>query len=503
VQFQRKQGHCFRQELRNNNKPDTFNDLSAIERTPGQNGHVALIMAGVAVLLTVLFVAGPVFAHASEQGFVLLLPTDIYISFGVAAVALTVLLLAILPGATTTRLFASKAFPGSKLQGLQTVTSLVSLTLLATLVMIGWLGPRDPLVNLLPLIIWTAWWIGFVVLQGVIGDMWHWFNPWTGLYRLTRESFDLTPRLVLPDRVGSWPAVLAFLAFMAFALADLAPDDPARLAVFVSGYWVYTLIGMLLFGDVWLDRGECFTVLLRHFGALGVIQGGVGTLQASIPGRPLIKAKALSISGGVFVLLILGSGTFDGLNETFWWLQQIGINPLAFPGRSAVVGPTLAGLVGANVLLVAAFTGTLYLGLWLINERDRMAEAFGRLVRSILPIALAYHAAHFLTALLVNGQYTIAAISDPWNRGVDLLGLGDFRVTTGFFNSRDTVEIIWLTQAGIIVVGHILAVLIAHAIAIDMFRETKKATLSQVPMAAFMILYTLIGLALLASPRGA
>ena len=76
-------------------------------------------------------------------------------------------------------------------------------------------------------------------------------------------------------------------------------------------------------------------------------------------------------------------------------------------------------------------------------------------------------------------------------------------MTTGFFNSRDTVEIIWLSQAGIIVAGHMLAILVSHAIAIDMFRTSKKATLSQLPMAAFMIVYTLIGLTLLASPRGA
>jgi hypothetical protein len=37
-------------------------------------------------------------AHASEQGFVLLLPTDAYIAAGGAVVALTVLLLAVLPG---------------------------------------------------------------------------------------------------------------------------------------------------------------------------------------------------------------------------------------------------------------------------------------------------------------------------------------------------------------------------------------------------------------------
>ncbi|MEQ8257347.1 MAG: hypothetical protein RH980_14970, partial [Roseovarius confluentis] len=53
-------------------------------------------MRGLLVCL-VLFWGGMASAHASEQSFVLLLPTDVYISAGVASVVLTVLLLAVLP----------------------------------------------------------------------------------------------------------------------------------------------------------------------------------------------------------------------------------------------------------------------------------------------------------------------------------------------------------------------------------------------------------------------
>jgi hypothetical protein len=475
-----------------------------VDRKQGIRLNTVWRVGFVAAVVGALNSPYPAFAHASEQGFVLLLPTDIYIPFGVAAVALTVVILAFLPAARTSKLFTRKTVGQPRPKGFDVITSLTTLAVLSALVMVGLFGPRDPLANLLPLMIWTAWWIVVVVLQGLGGDLWHWLNPWIGLYHLLVKASGLKPLSHLPNRLGIWPGVAAFLGFMSFALADIAPDDPARLAWFVSGYWFYTLVGMIIFGgDNWLSRCECFTILLRHFSTLALFQRHKNGLQLSTPGAPLIKARALSLSGGVFVLLILGSGTFDGLNETFWWLGQIGVNPLAFPGRSAVVGQTLAGLVGANVALLLAFVCTLYLGLWLVGERARFSEAFGRLVRAILPIALAYHAAHFLSALLVNGQYIIKALSDPLARGADYLGLGTFHVTTGFFNSRDSVEIIWLSQAGIIVVGHIVAVLISHAIAIDMFGNAKKTTLSQIPLAAFMILYTLLGLTLLAAPRGA
>ena len=86
--------------------------------------------------------------------------------------------------------------------------------------------------------------------------------------------------------------------------------------------------------------------------------------------------------------------------------------------------------------------------------------------------------------------------------GQDLLGLGTFYVTTGFFNTQASVRAIFLVQAGAVVFGHVLAILLAHAVAVRHFGTNRRAALSQAPLALFMILYTLFGLWLLASPRG-
>ena len=122
---------------------------------------------------------------------------------------------------------------------------------------------------------------------------------------------------------------------------------------------------------------------------------------------------------------------------------------------------------------------------------------------SILPIAFAYHFAHYLSVILVNGQYALAAASDPLNQGADLLGLGTFYVTTGFFNTHHTAKIIWMSQAVAIVIGHVISLVLAHAIAADLFGKSKQASISQLPLAGFMVLYTCLGLWLLAAPKGA
>jgi hypothetical protein len=130
----------------------------------------------------------------------------------------------------------------------------------------------------------------------------------------------------------------------------------------------------------------------------------------------------------------------------------------------------------------------------------RLRPALGALVYSIVPISIGFHFAHYLTALLVDGQYAVIAASDPFGTGLDLLGLNERRVTTSFLNTYESVRTIWNLQTAAIVIGHVAAVALAHAVALRHFGEGRRATVSQLPLAAFMVLYTLFGLWLLATP---
>ncbi|MEM7269927.1 MAG: hypothetical protein AAF401_11820, partial [Pseudomonadota bacterium] len=421
----------------------------------------------------------------------------VYPAAGVAVVALTVLLLIATPGGMVRTLFQPRRLAIPDPEWARHAVSLFSLACLLSLIWIGLDGPRDPLSNLAPLTFWTLFWIGAVALAGLLGDIWRWLNPWTGLYAL----LGIRPSLNLPERVGHWPALALLIAFWAFLLADVAPDDPARVAQGLGLYWLLVLVGMSLFGSAFLERCEAFTVLFRLYGALSPIRigadGGIGA-----PGWRILAAPA-SLSLGFFALASLGAGSFDGLNETFWWLAQIGVNPLEFPGRSAVVAPTLTGLALAIALLVLVFSAIVWIGFLLVSASSDAPSAIPRLALSVLPIAFGYHVAHYLTAFLVNGQYVVAALSDPWASGADFLGIQPFYVTTGFFNQLGSVRAIWLTQAGAVVIGHVWAVLLAHRIALDFFPTGRRAALATAPLSLFMIAYTFLGLWLLAAPRGA
>ena len=205
---------------------------------------------------------GAAWAHASEGGFVLLLPTDLYIAGGVAAVAATVLLLALLPGRLAERLFAAVPLLPLPRTRLRLITSALSAALLIFALWAGREGPRDPLANPLPLLVWSIFWIGLVSLQGLFGNHWRWTSPWVAPAAGLRWLLG-RPLLRYPRRLGHAPAIATYLGFASILLADIAPSDPARLAGYVGIYAVATLALCAVFGPAWLVRGEGLTVLMR------------------------------------------------------------------------------------------------------------------------------------------------------------------------------------------------------------------------------------------------
>jgi hypothetical protein len=127
---------------------------------------------------------------------------------------------------------------------------------------------------------------------------------------------------------------------------------------------------------------------------------------------------------------------------------------------------------------------------WTTGELARL------FVLSLIPIALAYHLAHYLSFLLIVGQYMIPLISDPFGFGWNLFGTKLYFFKIGIVNAR----FVWITSVVAIVVGHIIAVYIAHVVAMRAFGNNRAALLSQMPMLILMVAYTMISLWILAQP---
>lgn len=462
-------------------------------------GHIALALPALAAL------AGRADAHASERMVILTLPTGHYIAGAAAAVAITALAAVFarrLPGFPAFVLSDRPARPAPA------VVSLLPALVLAGLVAAGYWGSRDPMANPLPLMLWTVVWVGLTLASVIFGNIWRTLSPWRGPVRLIRQSLGLSGRIGLA-RLGYWPAVLGFLGFAWLEMVSLRPDDPAVLARVVGVYWLSILALAVAEGEDWLDRGEALTV---YFGFVSRIAplwreeaDGRVRRMAGPPGAQILRLPPLPPSAIAFVTLILAGVTFDGLHETFWWLVQIGINPLEFPGRSAVTGVNSAGLLATWALTTATILSAIWSGLALAAEAGRFRALAGPLMLSFLPIASGYHVAHYLIALMTQGQYVIAALNDPFHREWAILGLSDHWVSFGFLSDMHWVQAIWNVQFAVILTAHLLAVILSLKLTAraDGGDARPLPAVAHLPVTVLMVLYTALGLWLLSTPTGA
>jgi hypothetical protein len=115
---------------------------------------------------------------------------------------------------------------------------------------------------------------------------------------------------------------------------------------------------------------------------------------------------------------------------------------------------------------------------------------------TLVPIAIAYHLAHYLSLLLIEGQRIVALVSDPLGWGWNLFGTASFVPDTAIVDAR----FLWLFSVIAIVAGHVIAVALAHAITLQICDDRKTALVSQMPMLALMIGYTMLSLWILAQP---
>jgi hypothetical protein len=220
------------------------------------------------------------------------------------------------------------------------------------------------------------------------------------------------------------------------------------------------------------------------------------------PGGKLDDVGPLPRGAMLFLLLALATVSFDGLMRTFFWLGFTGVNPLEYPGRSAVIWPNTLGLLAMFAVLAGVFVFAVWLGNRIAYVSKPLSEAAGLLVWSIAPIALAYHFAHYLGSLVINGQYALAAISDPLANGWNLFGTAGYHVIAGATAGYESAWIVWNLQSAAIIGGHLLAVILAHALAYRLSGSARSAALSQIPLAILMVGYTVFGLWLLSSPTG-
>jgi hypothetical protein len=158
-------------------------------------------------------------------------------------------------------------------------------------------------------------------------------------------------------------------------------------------------------------------------------------------------------------------------------------------GRSLLIAWG-AGLFAA-VAIVWALYAAAVAGARRVQGGGRpVAQAF---VHSLVPIALAYVGAHYVSLLLLQGQAVGPLTSDPLGTGANLLGTAGWGIDYAF----SSFTVLWYLQVAFVLSGHLAAVVLAHDRALVVFDEPRQAMRSQYWMLGVMIAFTTLALWLL------
>ncbi|HEX6474467.1 MAG TPA: hypothetical protein VF114_05210 [Candidatus Limnocylindria bacterium] len=477
-----------------------------------------------------LLAPGPARAHAIGEVFTLPVPLALYLAGAALAVAASfaVAVVVVKPARETPRY---PTWPVSA-----KLARVVSIGL-AVLGVVWWLGTillgytSDSISPLPAVLFWIGIWTGLPITAVLLGNPWPSLSPFRtifgGLERLARlVGLDrLDAGVTYPRGLGRWVAV-AFL-FVALWAELVLPESetPITVANLMLGYTILTLVGMMVFGRVaWLRQAELFEVLLGWFGRIGPIGRRVvvpstcddcgedcdparcvdcpecsvaadsGERNAEL--RPwfmgLTEVQGGQWSDAGFILLALAGVTYDGLQETTFWgslMQPIFVAVWeVFGALNTVLIIQTLGLAAVWAVFLAAFTLATALTR-AQHDPMRQPPALGQMIgvyaATLLPIAAGYLIAHYLTLLIQGVVWLPELLANPL-------------LTVAPPLDWIPVSVVWYLSVGAIVLGHIVAVVLAHRIALR--DSPSRPLLAGLPLVVLMIAYTVMSLWIIAAP---
>ncbi|MDQ3447836.1 MAG: hypothetical protein M3432_01490 [Chloroflexota bacterium] len=321
------------------------------------------------------------------------------------------------------------------------------------------------------LFLWVYGWVGLAIVSALIGPAWDWIDPFSTLHdmlawigrRLGIRGGAPSP---VPAGWGVWAAVASFAFFIWLELAvDLLAGR--LLGLVLIGYTFITLAAMAQFGkDSWRAQGETFSVWFRLLGRLAPVASDGTPDSGRVRHQGFGAGLSTSAwSTGQLVMVAMGTAAiiYDGFSQTKIFFDLVGVPDLV-----------------VDTFLLTAFVSALG-GLVLLVSRAVGLAAMGA---GLLPVAVGYLIAHYLTYLLIDGQRIFIALSDPLQQGWDLFG-------TAFTEPSDTwlsTSASWSIQIAAVVGGHVVGAWAGHTVARR--DERVRGRLGQLPLALVMIALT-------------
>jgi hypothetical protein len=375
----------------------------------------------------------------------------------------------------------------------QVACGAIGVFLLVVTILAGYLGPQSALDNFAPTFLLITFWVGMVFVSILFGGIYRAFSPFRAIGRLLPSL-----NRPYPERLGRWPAAIGLWIFAWIELVSGWGDHPATLVSAALGYTLVTLAAQCYWGvETWSRRGEAFAIYFDMFARMSVweVRDGVFGMRGPLRGLPRLDTPPGTVA---FVMVMIGTVTFDGLSQGQLWkdvsadvvdaLDGIGIGALS----ASKIAATLGLLLGVG--LVAGFYRLGIEGARSVGGGLSFSKLELGFIHSLVPIAAVYVAAHYLLFLLNEGQGILYLSSDPFGQEWDLFGTVNWGINYSVFPQKNA----WYLKVGLVTVGHVAALMLAHDRALTLYRDAKVAVRSQYWMLGVMVGFTSLALWLLA-----
>ncbi len=391
----------------------------------------------------------------------------------------------------------------------QALCGAIGIFLLGLAIYAGLRGTEAPDRNFALTFLFVTCWLGFPLFSVVLGDVFRPFNPWRAVGRLAGAGFTALAgqrpaHLEYPRRLGRWPAAIGLVAVVWLEIVYGVSGgvavglSPHAAAIAALVYTAYSLVMMAIFGsEQWCRNGEVFSVYFGMFAQLGSFGVKEGRLGRRLPLAAATRWAGVPGSAAV-VIASIATTSFDGASEgaflrglewTFERLEDIGL------------GLTAGLRITDTIFIVLCLAGValVYLiGVWgmsTVAGAPPLRKLWSGFAHSLIPIAFAYLVAHYFSLFVFQEQAQFTyLLSDPLGTGTtDLFGTA----SSGIDFQLLSANTIWYVQVGALVVGHVVALTLAHDRATAYWGDYRQAARSQYWMLAVMVAFTCFGLYLL------
>ena len=320
------------------------------------------------------------------------------------------------------------------------IGKLFGIIILFLLVAPGIFGNESSKTSIAPLILWVFLWIGVPVLGLLFGDIYSKFNP-LNLFSLKSEK---------PESV--YFACILFIGLTWFELVWRKPGNPLNIAIVLITLFV--CVNLLRY---FLKKSliEVDPLLLLHY---------LYSKLKLFNSRPYFRSLLDNIGNlaklkGIeyFVLLMIGTVTYDGLRETTFWYNQFG-------SRTDDMGFSTMMFLIMNLGTILFYRFACFFAIKVGGSDLKLNHVSNLFGHTMLPIAFAYHVTHYLTLLLFESQTFFYRFNDPIGIGMNILNVEE--PTIDYF-----IEplVIWGIQVAVTLLGHMLSVVLAHDLAVKLF----------------------------------